>query len=233
MTEEQIAYIREAVDSLEASIQTGDYEKTIDLESFARWVMAHDILGTFDVAGSNIFLTKYNNTKDSKFMMGNLWDFDTIYRMTDDWGLAHYSYYPYFDLLFHSENRSFAQVYKNLWAEIEPTLFDTMTAFLDEFEASETGIALENSRQLDYERWKITGGATVAEDVAMGKEWFAARRSWLNDAITDIEVSSVDRIYTENDARKGTYHLSGRKALPSDGGLIISNGRKFLQKRPH
>ena len=64
----------------EESTRNGSYQNMIDVESFARWMLAHDILGNTDGAGSNIFITKYDNTETSLIKMGPLWDFDVIMR---------------------------------------------------------------------------------------------------------------------------------------------------------
>jgi hypothetical protein len=65
---------------LEESLVGPQYAERIDVESFARWLLAHDILGTWDSYGSNLFIARYD-TLDSKVRMPVLWDFDTIFRM--------------------------------------------------------------------------------------------------------------------------------------------------------
>ena len=102
VTEEQIAYIKNYIDILEASINEGSsYESYMDVDSWARWILAHDILGTWDSWGSNIYITKYDNTNISKLMMPNLWDFDSNFWMTDSWANAHVSDTHYFKKLFY------------------------------------------------------------------------------------------------------------------------------------
>ena len=89
VTESQIGYIKGVLDALEDALWSGAYPSLIDVESMAIWLMAHDILGTNDAGGSNIFLTKYDNTPRSKLMMGPLWDFDTIMMTEGRWATVH------------------------------------------------------------------------------------------------------------------------------------------------
>ena len=61
-TEESTTYISNAVLEMEQSLKDGTYPSYIDVLSFASWLVAHDILGTQDGLGSNIFMMKYDNT---------------------------------------------------------------------------------------------------------------------------------------------------------------------------
>ena len=81
VTQEQEDYIRDYINQVEKSIDEGSYEKYIDVVSFAKWLLAHDILGTWDSGGSNLYVMKYDNTEKSLLQMCNLWDFDTAFKM--------------------------------------------------------------------------------------------------------------------------------------------------------
>lgn len=79
-----------------------DISEYIDLTSFARWILAHDILVTLDAAGSNMYLYKENLLEDdsccSKLKMSTLWDFDSSFRIDpNQWSNEHMLslfYYP-------------------------------------------------------------------------------------------------------------------------------------------
>ena len=60
-------YIQNCVNLMELSILKDNYQDYIDITSFAKWLLAHDILGTYDSGGSNIFLSKYNHSDTTKF----------------------------------------------------------------------------------------------------------------------------------------------------------------------
>ena len=65
--------IKLSVDNLEYSLISGNYEDYIDINSFAKWLLCHDILGDSDAAGSNIYITKYDNTNNREII-------ETIYQ---------------------------------------------------------------------------------------------------------------------------------------------------------
>ena len=39
------------------------------------------MMGTYDSGGSNLYIMKYDDNSSSLFQMGNLWDFDTIFKV--------------------------------------------------------------------------------------------------------------------------------------------------------
>ena len=52
ITADQYSYVQESISSVEKSLYNGTYDNFMDVESFARWLLAHDILGSHDAAGS-------------------------------------------------------------------------------------------------------------------------------------------------------------------------------------
>ncbi|GAB6982173.1 CotH kinase family protein [Prevotella dentasini] len=230
LTPEQLSYIKTAVYNLEKSIEDGTYPDYMDVRSFASWLLAHDLLGDNDSAGSNMFLTKYDDTAESKFRMGPLWDFDAIMRMPDIWARIHDEYY--FGRLFGSSNRTFAETYEALWNEITPTFFDEMTAFLQAYPQTEEGKAAERSRQADWDRWADSNfnpkGGTLAEDVVAAVNWFTARKAFLSSQIATLGVSTVS---ADKPLRSGEYYnLQGQRVSPTTKGLLIHNGRKVFNQ---
>ncbi len=183
VTESQIAYIRDYVSKTEYAIRSGDYTQYLDVTSFAGWLLGHDILGNLDLAGSNLYLTKYDNTTASKLMMANLWDFDNIYRMKDQWANIHISgafYYP--RLLGRS---AFKKEYLAIWDRVSPTIFDQMVAYFDAFAASDEGKALNASIKLDRKRWG-SSSSYIETTTSTAKEWFTSRKPWMENAMTGL-----------------------------------------------
>lgn len=93
--------------------------------TFAKWLLAHDILGTWDSCG--VYLTKKNST-DSLLKMGLLWDFDSTYTYKEDFAGIHNSYY-FYDLLNKSDNNA-------RWNKSGRTLeqsIDGITSFFTEY----------------------------------------------------------------------------------------------------
>ena len=66
----------------QALVDEGDIAEWIDVESYARWLLCHDILGTVDPAGSNLYMYKTTfdptNPTSTKMKMGPIWDFDAL-----------------------------------------------------------------------------------------------------------------------------------------------------------
>ena len=155
-----MSYLKGYMDEMEeALIDYNHYQEYIDVESFAAWVLAQDILGNFDGFGSNIFMTKYDNTPNSKIKMGNLWDFDAIMSTPGEWSESHR--YPLFvRLLTNGSDTSMATAY----------------------EASEEGKNLNQAFKVDTERWGRQA-TTVEESIEKAKAWFEERRLWLEEAI--------------------------------------------------
>lgn len=186
VTGAQIKYIQDYIQKVETSVKAGDYDKYIDVLSFARWLLGHDVLGILDCAGSNYFLTKYDNTANSKLMMANMWDFDSIYRMKDSWSNTHNWGANYFTTLLRSPNTTFKDTYIALWESQSVGLCKTLSAFMKSFVNSETGRALDASIPLDNKRWRASH-PTVEQSVATSREWFDTRGQWLDAAITALK----------------------------------------------
>lgn len=232
MTQEQMAYIQNAVDQLERSVADGTYPLYVDLESFANWLLAHDILGTSDGGGSNIFLTKRDSTAASKFEMANLWDFDTIERTPGLWSSIHYLWGWYFKWMLESENHLFADVFYSRWEQLSATLVDDMNAFLDDFAASPEAVALDNALLLDGKRWQYEN-TTVDADVTAAKVWFAERKEWIDQQV-EMEKAAVSIVPVRTTAAKSSkqrYDLWGRR-YHGRSTFYIESGKKYfsLQK---
>ena len=185
ITPEQLTYIQRFIDKVETSVSNGDYSRYIDVVSFAKWLLGHDILGSVDGAGSNYFLTKYDETEGSKLKMANMWDFDGVFQRPDTWSTAHGWNGNYFPTLMNSANPEFRQAYVSLWDGYSKTLCKNASAFMKSFAGSETGKAVDASIVLDNKRWH-SGLKSVEESTATAREWFDSRAGWLNSAIASL-----------------------------------------------
>lgn len=228
VTTEQIEYIQQVINDAEDAIASGTYDDYIDTQSFAAWLLAHDALGTWDTGGSNIYITKYDNTQESKLMMGNLWDFDTIFKIsTDDWNKFHkQSKDFYFQHLLLSNNRTFASHYKQLWHTFGSTLYDEISNMLTAFQQSDTATALQLSRQY-YDGYYDYGCPSIDEEVVAILNWFERRIPWLDAEIAKIDDgTAIDCIKT--DGNNGyMYNLNGQRIRQARG-LYIKDGKKYF-----
>lgn len=232
ITQDQVDYIQQRVDEMERAVDEGTYDQQIDVESFAAWLVAHDILGTSDNGGSNIFLTLHDNGEGTKFMMGNLWDMDTIERMKNAWAPIHIMWGFYFAHFFSSTNLSFMAAYKQKWDELSPVLVGTMEAFLDEFAASAEGKALDESLQLDAQRWSYTP-REFAAIMETHKSWFTTRKTWLDENVAEQCAPLMTGLPADISKKTGTsgrvFDLGGRRTGSARHGIVIQDGRKVVR----
>lgn len=182
LTSAQFDYIQTVLSEAEVSTRNGSYQEKIDIESFARWMLAHDILGNTDGAGSNIFLTKHDNTKASLLKMGCLWDFDVIMK-SEGWDEIHGRYY--FKGLFSSENKAFWNLYVELWNESKDLVFNELFQYLGRYMASDLRRSVDTSIELSNERWAgLSRFIPLSSDyVEAAIQYFNQRKTWLEKNI--------------------------------------------------
>lgn len=235
ITEEQIDYIKGVMNTVESAIADGSYADYIDVNSFASWLLAHDILGTYDSGGSNIYLTKYDNTEDSKVHMATLWDFSSSMKTVNDWARIHYDFF-YFKELFDDPDTYFTYIFKKTWAERSDSVFDGIKAFLNDFLSSKQAQYISISRVFDNYRWNNNSNVTVEDNINTALAWFQQRRQWLNQAVEGLQVNTMhieNTAATRQTDNNGVYNLQGQRVgisatQPLPPGIYIRNGRKFL-----
>lgn len=234
ITEERVSSVQQRIDQWERAVADGTYDEYCDVESFAAWLLAHDILGTQDAAGSNIFLTCYDT--ESKICLGNIWDLDTNYYREDRWAVIHEWWgFPIGDML-RSENPAFSLAFLNKWDEEEPRLFNRLDNWLRTFLRSDEYEALENSRRLENDSIGYRF-PTILFEVQKARQWFAHRERWLRHAMAHfrdevLKISAIDS-YTveEKHTLKNSYDLQGHRfAAPLPRGLYIQGGRKCMMR---
>ena len=200
VTEEQLAFLTRDLAQLEEALAGPLYAERIDVESFARWLLAHDILGTWDSYGSNLFVARYDSL-DSKARMPVLWDFDAIFMMEGTWSNVHRERF-FFQHLLSSRDRVFASTYLALWEELKNSVFDGMLSFIDKYEISEEAEAVDASMNLDAERWHYEN-TSLRDHLATARAWFESREAWLEEHIaTEVRepyrILDIGNSYTDN-----------------------------------
>ncbi len=227
VTQEQIDYIQGAVNEMETSIADGTYPDYMDVESFARWVLTHDLLGTGDGAGSNMFMSKYDDTEDSKFQMETLWDFDTIEKMEDEWATVHDWEGFYYYNLFNNINSEFVKEYKAQWEEKKDEVVDQIIEELESILETELPEAIDSYSEIDKIVSKLDY-PTFEEEIQEAIDWFKSRKAWLNENVPDIIESGISLPYLK--PSDSIYDIQGRPATSTTRGVIISNGKKYIRK---
>lgn len=187
----QVEQVEQYVSQWEASIMDGTYPDHMDLESFATWLLVHDILGTGDAGGSGLYISRHDKLPGTPFVANYPWDFDSMGQTPDAWSAMHDAKGLCFHWLLASGNKAFAQAYVGKWEGIEESLFEELDARLEAFAQSDEGKAVAASLPLDCERWEYsTAGRTLPEVVAKYQAWFSGRKAWMEEHISDIELTS-------------------------------------------
>lgn len=181
ITEEQLAYMQELVSVYEPSLKNGTYTDYIDVRSYAGWCLVHDLMGTKDAGGTNMYYTKYDTTATSKIIMPLAWDFDMAFRLSSSWSASHTEH---FNKMFNSTNRAMTGEFAALWREIRGTLVSTAKANMLSFYNSTEGQGLVQSAALDKLVYNRT--MSVYSRVINFNSWIANRYAWIDNAIKNM-----------------------------------------------
>lgn len=187
VTYETIEKIQNYLNDFEIALYDNDdaYSEYIDIHSFASWILVHDIMGSSDGGGTNMYLYKYDfdidNPTSTKIKMGPAWDFDSSYGTEGEWAAIHRYNFLYANQLFAFED--FKDAYRNQWGAISDTLSSKVTSYVNEMLNSQ-GEALQDSWNLDAERWNYDT-LHVDDEVHQISEWFSSRTDWINSAISE------------------------------------------------
>ncbi|MBO7140702.1 MAG: CotH kinase family protein [Prevotella sp.] len=238
ITTEKELYIQQYIIRTEESLATGEYENYINVTSFARWLLAHDILGTRDSGGANMYLKKYDSSDTTLLEMPCLWDFDSSYGITPgSFSRLHTSSNAYFSALLNSTNRAFARAYVSVWNKFIDSLYDKLTAFVNEYPSTDEGKALETSRTLNERRWN-TQCSAVETDALKTLQWLQSHIEAMDRQIQliDITDTSIQTTTNSQSANKDVfYNLNGvRICAPAKNGIVIckqANGKVIIMTR--
>ena len=181
MTTSDKQYITQVLNDFEQSITDGSYPDHIDVPSFAKWCLVHDIMGSWDAGGSNRYMVKYDRNTSSKITVACLWDFDSSEQEPELFSRCHrFLYAPFF----MNKNRTFVETYINLWNSLSPQLIKQMQTTVDNFKLSDDGKGVIASFPLSATRWGNSGTATVKLNNRM--RWMRERIPWLQQAIYEL-----------------------------------------------
>lgn len=237
MTSDDFYLFKSQIERFEYSFTDDTYEGVIDLESFVNWILGHDILGSGDPCGANIFVTKFDSTDESKIRMGNLWDFDRVMEMNDDWSREHlrgiFCYKYLIGTDFETDifiNTKFQNLYIERFDEINGMLFDNVVSFLDEFSNSETYKGVSLSMQYDNTRWG-TNHVSAKDNIKKMIDWVNRRKIWMRERIDNMRL--INSLSSPNRVQQGsiTYRIDDIKGVNSYNGITIQNGHKYVKRR--
>lgn len=229
ITEEWHQAVSSDVIAREASILNGTYDEYYDCESFAKWLIAWDLLGGADMAGANMYMVK----KDaySKITMGPLWDFDQALKLGNNWIAGHHNDIFYFHRMLESDNDSFRKAFYNVWREKGQTVTDGLIERINAF--ADSPAAADYQRSLDLQEecgisvdsWQpYVGDLEFMRDYST--EYLAKRAEWINAQIN--EVTGVCDVTVDDQKQEDTFDILGRKISNDTPGMQIRAGKKIF-----
>lgn len=199
LTQEQLSSISRYMNTVEDAIfkNDGSAANYIDYESFARWILAHDILGSSDAAGSNMFLYKEeldeNNPTDSKLKMATLWDFDTSFKCADsEWSNQHILSIFYYPQLF--KDQAFVEKYLELYNAYKDKVYGCVK---NDFDALKTdcGEAVTQSMELHRNVYEDECMNTLDEQIEEALSHLKARMKSLETLTAELsKETSIDGV---------------------------------------
>ena len=155
------------------------YTEYIDLDSFATWILVHDIIGTADGPGSNMYFYKYDfdleNPNSSKIKRGPFWDCGASFTIEDDWSKPH-GIANYLKQLF--EMKSFRQAYKDKFYSVKDKILPTLKAETEKFNKTQMK-AVQESWNLHAERWN-TPKRNTKNKVQYNLKYLQKKLKWLD-----------------------------------------------------
>lgn len=183
----RFTYFKRTIDEFEDSLYNNKpFDHLFDMQSLAAWFLAHDISGSWDGLGSNIFITKYDSTSSSKLRMGPLWDFDMDYMKPGEWASVHAIPDFYGMQLF--KQPAFVNAYNDLWQEVRTAFPEHVYATVDLL-STRFEDPVQQSRDI-FHRVTGKGANTFKDNVVEVEQWFDDRIPWLEENIRAL-VSSV------------------------------------------
>ena len=233
VTTDQISYIKKWIEAFEKELQQdGPYEHYVDLSSWASWLLAHEILGTYDSGGSNLYLTKNDSTSGSLLQMSTLWDFGSIMQRPTNWVRIHVENFFYFNRLLNSKNHAFRDAFIDRWNELSPTIFQQLNDYFSDFSQSPTARAIDRSRPHEYDRWNNYDDALTQQNISSITNWLSEREQWMKEAIEGLKTITVEQLTVVQTKRpQKAYNLLGQPVdIKSYSGVYIMNGKKFYKK---
>lgn len=230
-----IQNIRNFILDFEEVLETGgDISQYIDVQNWAAWLLAQDILGYSDAGGTNRFLYKndYNPSQPSATLlkMGPLWDFDGVFERSDDWSDIHRVEYSfYFKMLLQRED--FWTSYVELWDAVKDELQDGVIGYLNSVFGN-IQQDVDNSRILNKELHPHDDRYTpVNDEMSYISYWLENRIEWITAQLQKECI--IESVQGSEENNKKVYNIYGQvmplnQKLPK--GIYIIDGKKVLIK---
>lgn len=203
LTDSVVAAVRGDMAGYEDAVfNFSDLSSIADVQSLAGWYLAHDLLGTGDALGANMYVHKYSLADDSKLKYGPLWDFDTIFE-EEGWSRLRKRDIWYSVAI--SQHSEFNKAYRELWQSIEPTLYENLCIYLDSI--ADEGQFLNESFLFASPECR-----NLYETIDFAKAWFKGKIDFVNTELDNMIF--IDRVeYFTTSGTKVEFNENTQKGL--------------------
>ena len=223
-----IENIKGMVNLVEESIYNEDenVESYVDFESFARWLLAHDIMNTVDPIGSNVYVIKKDFIEETPFStkltMGPLWDVDDCFRdETEVFALIHRFREFWFFKLFNMPE--FRKIYDSNWEKARENIKDRVLEIVHEYLVENP--ELYKLRVMDRDLGLLSAPMeNPYQRYNELSEWFDNRLPVLQKLLDETSGihEIVDGGMVENPGNTRSFTLDGLPADENSRGVIIT-----------
>lgn len=221
ITQEQLDAFREHIEQLNASLTDGTYPLYIDVESCARWLLAHQLLGTLDAGGSNMFIIRRDG--QSKLQMGTLWDFDTSFRIQGTFTPIMSLHY-FKQMLQDSPNKMLAREMIRIWESEKERIMTEVYVFLDSIAGTYLAHAIDNSIKANLKRWHGKTLDDMDTTIEKLRQWFSTRAEEIDSLLTTL--STEDGAIQWTNLPEGTFVLNETEQ-PQAGSILSFTSKKL------
>ena len=217
-----------------ALMDDGDISQYIDVQNWAAWLLAQDILGQSDAGGTNRYLYKEDYIPScpnaTLLKMGPLWDFDGTFEISDAWSNIHRVEYSfYFKRLLQRDD--FWASYVELWNDVKADLHENVIEYLGSV-FNDIQQDVDKSRILNKELHPDDDRYTpVNDEIAFVSSWLNSRIAWIEEQLR--KETAIEDVEDNDTNSKKVYNVYGQMMsldmkLPK--GIYIIDGKKVLIK---
>ena len=236
LTPEQEANIRNDIERLEKAVSASNFPEVIDVYSVARWILLHDILGTYDPSGSNIFVARKNREPSSLMRMPVGWDMDSSMdiKRLNEWSRTHTEVGIFLSHLFANQYcPDFNLAYINDWRRVLGAgVMEQMAQSCLDFPNTEQGQGLTRSYPLHAKRWGWDPSIFDVESQSQADaEWFTGRKQTLDVLVKGLEDNVTAIRNPSEEIREGSFIrkqiCNGRIIIVAEGKTYTVDGKKI------
>ena len=213
--------IQYQVSQFEQHISQKDAASYINFESVAKWLLAQDILGNHDGAGSNVYFCGKDTINPFPMMLPLLWDFDENFLVEKDKHSCSHDINIFRSLL---QNSEFQLDYKMLFNAQFNEIINQTIAYIDSLETSQYVDIFDSLAHYENERW-FNG----EENMKPFNCQMAHVKNYLQERAKRLSINSL----FANGDDTNFYNILGQRVSPTSRGVIILNKGKKILILPH